>query len=154
MADQITRPSSQEQAEQTRSEPTFTPATDIYETDAGLVLVLDMPGVDKDGVNITLDKRVLTVTGRSGHHAPSDFNLVHAEYGDGIFERSFTISGAVDGDRISASMQQGVLRLVLPKAPAASARKIPVSSAPRASAKPSSVPRASAKPKKPAERRR
>ncbi len=127
MADQITRPGAKESAEQTRSEPTFAPATDIYESDAGLVLVLDMPGVDKDGVNITLEKRVLTVTGKSSHHAPGDFNPVHAEYRDGVFERSFTISEAVDGERISASMKQGVLKLLLPKAQAATARKIPVS---------------------------
>jgi HSP20 family molecular chaperone IbpA len=127
MADQTTRPGGQEPAEQTRSEPTFAPATDIYETEAGLILVLDMPGVAKDSVNVTLDKRVLTVTGRSAQHAPSDFTLVHAEYQGGVFERSFTISEAVDGERISASMRNGVLRLLLPKAKAASARRIPVS---------------------------
>lgn len=127
MADQVTRPASKEPAEQTRSEPTFVPSTDIYETQDGLVLVLDMPGVAKDGVNITLDKRVLTITGKSAHRAPGDFSLAHAEYRDAMFERSFTISEAVDGDRISASMKHGVLRLALPKAEPASARKIAVS---------------------------
>jgi HSP20 family protein len=124
--------------------PTFDSATDIYVTDAGLVLVLDMPGVDKDSVNITLDKRVLMVIGRSARHAPSDFSLVHAEYRDGAFERSFTISEAVDGDRISASMQHGVLKLLLPKAQAARARRIPVStgSAPEGrSRKPAAPPK-------------
>jgi HSP20 family protein len=128
MADQVMRPSGQEQAEQTRSEPTFAPATDIYETNEGLVLVVDVQGVDKDGVNITLEKRVLTVTGTSGHHGPGDFNLVHSEYRNGVFERSFTISEAVDGERISATMAEGVLKLLLPKAQAAVARRITVTS--------------------------
>jgi HSP20 family protein len=127
MVDQVTRPESSEPAEQTRSEPTFVPPTDIYETEDGLVLLLDMPGVSKDGVNITLDKRVLRITGKSVHHAPGNFSLAHAEYQDGMFERSFTISEAVDGERISASMAHGVLRLTLPKAKAASARKIAIS---------------------------
>ena len=127
MADQVTRPASKEPAEQTRSEPTFVPSTDIYETQDGLVLVLDMPGVAKDGVNITLDKRVLTITGKSAQRAPGDFSLAHAEYRDAMFERSSTISEAVDGDRISASMKHGFLRLALPKAEPASARKIAVS---------------------------
>jgi HSP20 family protein len=127
MADQVTRPASNEPVEQTRSEPTFMPSTDIYETEDGLVLLLDMPGVSKDGVNITLDKRVLRITGKSAHHAPGDFSLAHAEYQDGMFERSFTISEAVDGDRISASMTHGVLRLALPKAKPAIVRKIAVS---------------------------
>jgi len=144
MADQTMRPGGQEPAEHTRSEPTFAPATDIYETDAGLVLLLDMPGVDKDSVSITLEKRVLTVTGRSSPHAPSDFNLVHAEYRDGVFERSFTISEAVDGENISASMRHGVLKLLLPKAQAAKARRIPV----RSAAEPEE------RPKKPAARRK
>jgi HSP20 family molecular chaperone IbpA len=128
MADQVARPAGKEPAEQTRSEPTFVPASDIYETQDGLVLLLDMPGVDKDGVTITLDQRVLTITGKSARHAPSDFSLAHAEYRDGTFERSFTISEAVDRERISASVKHGVLKLTLPKAQAASARRIAVSS--------------------------
>jgi HSP20 family protein len=126
MVDQVTRPATNEPAEQTRSEPTFLPSTDIHETEDRLVLLLDMPGVSKDGVSITLDKRVLRINGKSAHHAPGNFSLAHAEYQDGMFERSFTISEAVDGDRISASMTHGVLRLVLPKGKPASARKIAV----------------------------
>ncbi|MEM7022587.1 MAG: Hsp20/alpha crystallin family protein, partial [Pseudomonadota bacterium] len=122
MVDHVTRTGDKEPAEQTRSEPTLAPATDIYEADVGLVLVLDMPGVTKEGVSITLDRRVLTVSGKAAGHKPSDFTLTHTEYSDGMFERSFTISEAVDGERISASMKQGVLTLLLPKAQATSAR--------------------------------
>jgi HSP20 family molecular chaperone IbpA len=114
-------------AESTRNVRPLVPPTDIYETADALVLALEMPGVGADSVYVSLDKRVLTITGQSAHHEPSDFALVHAEYRDGTYERAFTLSEAVDGARINASMKDGVLQLTLPKAQPAKAKTIPVS---------------------------
>ena len=132
MADQVSKGRPQDAAtgdtaESTRNVRPLVPPTDIYETADALVLALEMPGVSTDSVNVSLDKRVLTITGQGAHHEPSDFVLVHGEYRDGIYERAFTLSEAVDGERVEASMKDGVLQLTLPKAQPAKAKTIPVS---------------------------
>ncbi len=132
MADQVSKGRTQsaatgDAAEGTREVRPFVPPTDIYETADALMLALEMPGVSADSVNVSLDKRVLTITGQSAHHEPSDFALAHAEYRGGTYERAFTLSEAVDGARIQASMKDGVLQLTLPKAQPAKAKTIPVS---------------------------
>lgn len=113
-------------AESTRTVPLYQPAAEIYETTSALVLSLEMPGVETDAVSITLDKRVLTVMGRCQAKAPEGYALLHTEYRDGDYERSFTLSEAIDGDRIEATMHDGVLRLILPKAQPAPAKTITV----------------------------
>ncbi len=114
------------QAERTRGGEPLVPPTDIYETETGLVLLLDMPGVAKDGVMVDLEQRILTVRGTSQPHAPSDFALAHGEFRLGEYERAFTVSEAIDRDRISASIKHGVLQITLPKAEPAGARRIAV----------------------------
>jgi HSP20 family molecular chaperone IbpA len=121
-----TKAAAERSVEGTRTVPVFTPATEIYETSDALVLSLEMPGVDPDGVNITLDNRILTVTGRSKSTAPSGYALAHAEFREGDYERSFTLSEAIAGARIEASMRDGVLRLTLPKEQPAPAKTISV----------------------------
>lgn len=118
-----------EGTERTRGGEVFRARADIYETKDGLTLLLEMPGVAINTVNVTLDKRVLTVTGQKKIHAPNDFALTHAEFRDGEYERSFTISEMVDGERISASMKNGILEVTLPKTSEAEARRIPVRTA-------------------------
>jgi HSP20 family molecular chaperone IbpA len=113
-------------AESTRNVPVYLPPAEIYETAEALVLTLEMPGVDADAVNITLEKRVLTVTGRSRHAPPEGYTLMHGEFRDGDYERSFTLSEAIDGERIEAAMTDGVLRITLPKARPAPAKTIQV----------------------------
>ena len=132
MADHVSKGRPQSAAtgdavESTRTVRPLVPPTDIYETADALVLALEMPGVSADSVNVSLDKRVLTITGQSAHHEPSDFVPVHEEYRDGTYERAFTLSEAVDGERVEASMKDGVLQLTLPKAQPAKAKTIPVS---------------------------
>lgn len=113
--------------ESTRTKPVFSPPTDIYETKDALCLVLEMPGVEPDGLNVTLDKRVLTIEGRAGASmAQEGYSLTHAEFRDGDYERSFTLSENIDGERIEASVKDGVLRLTLPKVKPAPAKTIAV----------------------------
>ena len=127
MADQQTNGTVPSEA--TRTEPVFTPPTDIIETTAGVQMILDMPGADPDSLDVTLDNRVMRISARSASSAPDGFALVHAEYRDGSYERSFTVSEPIDTARIEAVLKDGVLRLTLPKAAPSPAAKISVKAA-------------------------
>ncbi|HYN39245.1 MAG TPA: Hsp20/alpha crystallin family protein [Rhodospirillales bacterium] len=123
------RASQQRGAESTRTGPVFLPTADIYENKDALFLSLELPGVDPQTLGITLEKRVLTVTGRAHAAAPHGYSLTHTEYRDGDYERSFTLSEAIDADRIEAELTDGLLRLKLPKAQPAPAKTIHVKAA-------------------------
>lgn len=103
-------------AQGTRDVPVFSPATDIHETEDALIVTVEMPGVEKDGVNVTLEKRELTIDGHCRPFVPEGYALTHAEYREGDFQRTFTLSDSIDGGAIKASMKDGVLTLTLPKA--------------------------------------
>jgi HSP20 family protein len=113
-----------DEGERTRTAPVFTPRADIYETQDNVVLLLDMPGVAPDAVDITLEKRTLAIRGYAKDQRRQNYRQIYAEYGSGDYERVFTLSEDIDRDRIEASQNNGVLRLVLPKAAPAKARKI------------------------------
>jgi HSP20 family protein len=90
------------------------------------VLVMDVPGVDQEGVEIVLDKRVLTINAYPAFERPEPFTLAYAEYGEGDFQRSFSLSDEIDREKIEANVKNGVLTLRLPKAPASKPQKISV----------------------------
>ena len=113
-------------AERTRARRAFVPRADIYETDDELVVGVDMPGVAENSVDITLEKNVLTITGNVDLVQPEDFSLAYAEYEEGDYERSFTLSNEIDLNRIEATVKDGVLRLRLPKIGEAKTKKIAV----------------------------
>jgi HSP20 family protein len=98
--------------------PVFIPAADIYET------LVEMPGVALEGVEIALERRVLTIRGHSAGNEHAGYQRVYNEYADGDYERVFTLSENIDRDRIEATLRDGVLHLVLPKAETAKPRKI------------------------------
>ena len=126
MADMSAHPQAGERAESTRNAPIFVPAADIYETEDALFLSLEMPGVSPDALNIMLDQRVLTISGRSRSSAPEGYSLTHHEYRDGDYERALTLS---EGIRIEAELKEGVLRLKLPKSQPAPVKTINVKAA-------------------------
>jgi HSP20 family protein len=113
-------------AERTRTGRVYKPAVDIYETRESVVVVADMPGVDENSVEVTLESNVLTVRGRVEPHYPAGYNLLYAEYGIGDYERSFTISNEIDWEHIEGTVHNGVLTLTLPKVGPAKARTISV----------------------------
>lgn len=115
--------------EATRTRPTWRPRADIYETDDSVVVLAEMPGVAPDGTEVTLERQVLTIRGRIPEVAHEGYRQVYAEYGEGDYERVFTISEHVDRDGIKATQKDGVLTLVLPKAAAAKPRRIEVRTA-------------------------
>lgn len=112
--------------ERTRHRKVYVPHVDIVESEDSLTLVADMPGVDEHGVDITIEKNVLKLTGTVGAEVPAGYQLNYEEYGVGDYERSFTLSNEVDRDGIAASIKDGVLSLTLPKVKQAVARKVSV----------------------------
>jgi len=112
--------------EPTRATRLFTPTVDIVEHKDDIVMFADMPGVDEKSVDIVLEKDLLTIYGKVEPEIPENHRLVISEYGVGDYKRTFTVSNEMDRDRIQASVKDGVLKLVLPKAESAKTRKIPV----------------------------
>lgn len=110
--------------EPARTAPVFAPATDIWETADRLVLVAEIPGADPEAVDVSVERGVLRVTARTRMTPPTGHSLIHAEYRDGDYDRAFTLPTAIDAERIEATVKDGLLRLVLPKA--APPRKIAV----------------------------
>lgn len=131
MAKDVTKTEKREtdMPETTHGGRVYRPMADIVETGDGVQLMLEMPGVTSDDLEVTLEQRVLTIRGKVHPTAPEKLELVHAEYGEGDFERSFTMSDDFDPDRIEAALSAGVLTLTLPRAEAAKPRKIEVKAA-------------------------
>jgi len=113
-------------AERTRDRPAFVPRADIYETDDGIFIVADMPGVDESSLDITLENNVLTINGYVEPVPPQGYSLVYSEYREGDYVRSFRLSDEIDRSGIDATLKDGVLRLHLPKVKEARLRKIAV----------------------------
>jgi len=115
-----------ETGERTRASRIYTPQVDIIERKDDIVVIADMPGVDEKSVDITLEKNVLTIYGKVDVDVPENHRLSLTEYGLGDYQRVFTLSDEVDRDKIQATVKNGVLRLVMPKAESAKTKKIPV----------------------------
>jgi len=104
----------------------FLPPTDIFESDDVLTIVMEMPGVGREDVDVNVENGVLRVEGRLDFSKYEGMQPVYTEYNIGHYRRSFSLSSKVDQDRISAQMQDGVLTLLLPKAEEAKPRRISV----------------------------
>lgn len=112
--------------ESTRPMRAFLPTTDIFETDDALTMLLEMPGVDRENIEISVENGVLTVEGKINFSKYEGLQPVYSEYNIGPFRRTFRISSRIDQDNIKAEMQGGVITLVLPKAEEAKPRRIEV----------------------------
>ena len=106
---------------------TFVPTADIFEADAALTVVMEMPGVDKNSVDISVEDDVLSIQGRLDFSKYEGTQPVYTEYNVGHYRRSFSLSNKIDQSRITADMKDGVLTITLPKAEQARARRIEVS---------------------------
>ena len=104
----------------------YVPTTDIYETDATLTLVMEVPGVEKKDVNVQLENDVLRVEGRIDFSKYEGLEPLYAEYNVGHYARAFTLSDKIDQDGISAELADGVLTLTLKKAKSALPRRITI----------------------------
>ena len=115
-----------EDLERTRERQCFVPKTDIYESDKGIVLVADIPGVDRDSVDITLDKNVLTIEALTTTPVYDGLSISYSEYVPGDFRRQFRLTKEIDQNKIEAVVADGILKLTLPKAEVAKSKKIPI----------------------------
>ena len=104
----------------------FLPTTDIFETEQVLTVLLEMPGVDRDNVDINVENDILTVAGRIDFSKYQGLQPVYTEYNIGHYSRSFQLSSKIDQGKISAEINDGLVTVVLPKAETAKPRKIKV----------------------------
>ena len=100
------------------------PPVDIYETDEGLVLLADLPGVSPEDLKVRLEDGILTIQATAKHLI--DAEPIYREFELYNFFRQFELSEQVDQERITASLNHGVLRLYLPRVEKAKPREIPV----------------------------
>jgi HSP20 family molecular chaperone IbpA len=101
---------------------------DIREEGDLILLDANMPGVDQESVDVSVENGVLTIEGRARIDAPQGCTLVGQEYGVGRYRRDFTLSDAVDAEGIKARVRQGVLELTLPKHDKVKTRRIKIES--------------------------
>lgn len=105
----------------------WAPALDVAEDGEQFTLFVDLPGVDPDSVDITLEENVLTFSGERAWHedrSQDDFRRVERRFG--AFHRAVRLPDRVDGERVTASYEHGVLTVVVPKAEDAKPRRIAI----------------------------
>jgi len=111
--------------EGTRNQERYiTPAVDIYETPDGLTVLADLPGVNRDNLDVRVDNNVLTIRGMSQHVGTGE--PAYREYELVNFFRQFELGEKIEQSNISAELKHGVLTVNLPKAPEAKPRQIAV----------------------------
>ena len=104
----------------------FAPAADIYEAPDALTVILEMPGVEKSNVSISVEDGVLSVEGRLDLSKYQGLQPLYTEYNIGHYSRSFRLSSKIDQSKIAAEMKDGVLSLQLPKVEQAKPRTIQI----------------------------
>ena len=117
--------------QETREESTiparvFVPSADIYETQDALTVILEMPGVEKNNVDVRVEDGVLSVLGKLDLSKYQGLQPLYIEYNVGHYSRSFQLSSKVDQNKIAAELKDGVLSLTLPKVEQAKPRTIEV----------------------------
>lgn len=117
-------PATQDQHEQQRA---VQPAIDVYETEASITLLADMPGVPRDQLEIHVEGDSLLIQGQAQPPIPPDLEPLWAEVRVPRYRRSFTLSRELDTSRIEANLKDGVLTLRIPKQAHAQPRRVQVS---------------------------
>jgi HSP20 family protein len=102
----------------------FLPDTDIFETDQALTVVLEMPGVSKENVDIGVENDILTISGRIDFSKYQKLQPLYTEYNIGNYSRRFQISSRIEQSGIKAELKDGVITVVLPKSEKAKPRRI------------------------------
>ena len=105
---------------------TLVPPVDICENIEGVTLFADLPGVDKDGLNVHIDKDTLEVKGKRKLSSETQAEKHYTEMPENDFYRAFTIGEEIDREKISAQLNNGVLKVLLPKAERAKPKKIDI----------------------------
>jgi HSP20 family protein len=104
----------------------FVPTTDIFETEDALTVVMEVPGVGKEAVDISVENDVLKIEAKIDSSKYDGMEPLYTEYNVGHFARSFTLSNKIDRQQIGAKLEDGILTLTLKKAKEATPRKISI----------------------------
>jgi HSP20 family protein len=104
----------------------FLPDTDIFETDQALTVVLEMPGVSRENVDVGVEDDILTIAGRIDFSKYKGLQPLYTEYNIGNYSRRFQISNKIEQGGIKAELKDGVMTVVLPKSERAKPRRISV----------------------------
>jgi len=106
----------------------FTPSMEVTETDKAIEVSTELPGIDEKDVDISLANDVLTIRGEKKaekEEKSKSYRLIERSYGS--FERSLALPPGIDAGAIKAKMDKGILKITLPKPPAAQSQKIKIS---------------------------
>jgi HSP20 family molecular chaperone IbpA len=104
----------------------LTPAVDVFENADELLLLVDLPGVDKDGLTLRVEKQTLSLEAKVKPCGSERYEMLGTERLAGVYERTFALPETIDVQRISAELKDGVATLHLPKSEKAKPRRIPI----------------------------
>lgn len=112
-----------------RTDQTYVPACDVEEADDHYLLTLEMAGIKKEDIKLEVNDGQLTISGERRHEAKQkQEGQWYSERRFGKFQRSFALPAVIDADRVEANYQDGILRVVVPKAESAKPRQIQITS--------------------------
>jgi HSP20 family protein len=104
----------------------FMPATDVFENEQALIVVMEVPGIQRDHVDVRVEDNHLTIEGRLDQSKYDGLQPVYTEYNIGNYSRSFQLSSQIEQDGIVAELNNGVMTLTLPKRESAKPRRISI----------------------------
>lgn len=107
----------------------WAPRVDIREDEQRFVILADIPGVDPAGIEVSMDKGVLTIKGERNAGSEQQGKFTRVERARGVFHRRFTLPDSADAEGITATGKFGVLEIVIPKKPLATPRRITINAA-------------------------
>ena len=102
------------------------PPVDIYETENEFVITAEMPGVNKEGIDLTLDNNELEINGKINGNLPDDEKLKYSEFRLYNYHRKFKVGDSIDNNALKAKLDNGILTLTLPKKEEIKPKKIEV----------------------------
>lgn len=102
------------------------PPVDIFEDETGITLQADMPGVSKERLDVKIDSDTLSIEGKADIPMPDGMEALYADVRATRYERNFSLSSELDGEKVEASLKDGVLTLRIPKREKYQPRKIEV----------------------------
>jgi len=123
---QSERSPSATQSQQRPQQQHVVPPVDVFENDASITLLADLPGVAREHLQVRVDGENLVLEATAATSTPERMELVYGEAQSSTYRRQFTLSRELDAGRIEAQLRDGVLRLTIPKAEEARPRKIQV----------------------------
>ncbi|MEJ2694489.1 MAG: Hsp20/alpha crystallin family protein [Candidatus Thiodiazotropha sp.] len=125
-SNEMTQSKAAETASRHEQEQAMRPAVDIFEDKTGITVQADMPGVTRERLEIQIDRDTLAIEGKAEIPMPEGLEAIYADVRSTRYQRSFTLSHELDGEKADAAFKDGVLTLRIPKREQYQPRKIKV----------------------------